>query len=125
MLARRIHRIAFALWGLLGVLAPVWMMGFRDGKGSAIVAWFASLPLILPAIFFGLIDSRFGTKHVTEGLFWGSAHSLPVLTPAGIVVVYFIPAIIGIAWSFRRPTVTESKPRPYVSHSTGGDRGIR
>ncbi len=124
MLAKRIYRILFAVWGLVGVFAPMMMMEFGRGGGSVIVAWFASLPLILPAVLFWIVDSRFGTRHVTEGLFWGSAHSPPFLTPAGIAVVYFIPAIIGIAWSFRRPTVTETKSRE-VPYSPGGDRGIR
>jgi hypothetical protein len=125
MRARRTYRIAFVLWGLIGVFAPLLMMPLGHAEGSEIIAWFAFLPLILPAILFALIDSRFGTVHVTEGLLWGSAHSPPVLKPAGIAVVYLIPAVIGILWSFRRPKETETEPRHSVPYSPGGDRGIR
>ena len=72
MLAKRVYRIAFVLWGLLGLFAPLLFTAFGREGGSAIIAWFASLPLILPAILFMLIDSLFGTKHFTEGLLWGS-----------------------------------------------------
>src|SRR5262245_51852225 len=108
MRAKRIYRIVFGLWALIGVIAALpWLV--VNSLHRAEIAPIAFLPLLLLAIPFYFIDSRFGTKDVTEGLFWATGHSPPFLNPLGIFVVYFIPAFVGIVWSFRRPSKTEPK----------------
>lgn len=75
-------------WLLLGCLASLPWLGIQSSLAYG--------PLMLSATPFWAIDTRFGALHVSEGLFWTSGHSPPFLKPAGIALVYFAPAVIGI-----------------------------
>jgi hypothetical protein len=88
------------------------------GLAQEIAAW----PLILPAIPLWAIDSRLGTRRVTEGLLWVTGHGPPCLNPAGLLVVYFAPALIAILWRLHRIHGDRGR-RPVRPAGLGDDEG--
>ncbi len=73
-----------AAWLFTGCLALIpW-----DGLGGQILAYG---PLTLPAIL--LAAAGF-----PQGSLWSSGHSPPLLNSSGVLVVYFLPAAIGLIW---------------------------
>jgi hypothetical protein len=59
------------------------------------------LLVILPAIPLYLLSSL-GDSNPHSGVLWDSAHGPPFLTTVGIVVVYFLPALMAVVWHFNK-----------------------
>jgi hypothetical protein len=90
------------VWLVLGLIALA-----ATDLGSEV----AELLVILPAVPFYLLSSTTGGgEH--GGLLWDSAHGPPFLTTAGIVVVYFLPALFAFGWGLRRRTSSDYPAGP-------------
>jgi hypothetical protein len=76
------------VWLVLGLIALT-----AADLGSEV----AELLVILPAVPFYLLSSTTGGGD-HGGVLWDSAHGPPFLTLAGIVVVYFLPALLAFGW---------------------------
>jgi hypothetical protein len=85
-------------WLFVGCIATLpW-----HGSGGEIAAY---LPLMLPACLLAAVG-------FPEGSLWVSGHSPPFLNWAGLVVMYFIPASIGLlCWLLRTLGVHFSRPK--------------
>jgi hypothetical protein len=100
-------------WILVG--AGVWfVLGLVAFAASHLQFSPGELLVVLPAIPLYLLSSV-GDSNQSSGLLWDSAHGPPFLTTMGIVVVYFLPALITFAWQLSK----QSSP------AHGGDRPER
>jgi hypothetical protein len=80
------------IWFALGLVAfAAGHLGFSPGD----------LLVVLPAVPLYLLASL-GDSSQHSGVLWDSAHGPPFLTTMGIVVVYFLPALIAFAWQLSK-----------------------
>jgi hypothetical protein len=85
--------LSSVIWLLLGIAALSVHLGLETGVGMA--------ALIYPAIPLYVVSSGFGHTSPTHGLLWDSAHGPPFLTVLGVLLVYFVPSLLGLR-RFRR-----------------------
>ena len=88
MTRRYIGLVCSGLWLLLGAAAMLAHVGISTTIGDAALMW--------PGVLFYSVSSGGGTRNVTHGLLWDSAHGPPFLTLAGVVVFYLIPGVWGV-----------------------------
>lgn len=80
--------VCSALWLLLGVAALLAHFGISTTIGEDALIWAGVL-------FYGL-SSGGGSRNVTHGLLWDSAHGPPFLTLPGVVIFYLLPGAWGV-----------------------------
>jgi hypothetical protein len=88
MRRRYVGLVCSGLWLLLGAAALLAHFGISTTIGEDALIWAGVL-------FYG-ISSGAGSRHVTHGLLWDSAHGPPFLTVPGVVIFYLVPGAWGI-----------------------------
>jgi len=89
----RLLLTAACVWLVLGVIAAATLAGWESD--------FAAYVIIVPGIAVYLVSTGFGRTNTTSGLLWDSAHSPPFLNAAGVLVVYFCPAVFALVQLLR------------------------
>jgi anaerobic C4-dicarboxylate transporter len=88
---RKVALAIILVWIALGVAA---LTAIADS--TSVVGEYA---LILPAVPFSLAATTIANER--RGFFWDSAHGPPFLTLPGVLLVYFLPAFLGLVWLWR------------------------
>jgi hypothetical protein len=70
----------------------------------------AQFALILPAIPLALLAEATGDSP-RSGWLWDSAHGPPFLNLAGVLLVYFLPGLLVLAWLLKRRADSRRRAR--------------
>lgn len=89
--------IAAVAWLLMGAVVILQFLGIPK-ELPLVLVWFLA---VFPATPFYVIESGHRLPADYEGLLWYAVHRMPVLNTLGIIVVYILPASIGI-WRWVR-----------------------
>ena len=93
MTRTRVLLIGSLAWLVLGLAAGLVHLGLETTVGESALIW--------PAIPLYFLSSGFGSTNVHRGLLWDSAHGPPFLNGGGVLVIYFLPAALGL-WRYAR-----------------------